>query len=119
PSIRSRPPREPSTRIASPCPTSRTDTRGDEEGRAATTLPATATATISPAAAARLARRPVSWAAFGAGFDVGATGGPTARPIDGFTPRRRRHQVTATTQMAATPAAMTSNGGTNVTLANG
>ena len=74
PSISSRPPREPSTRIASPCPTSRIDTRGDEAGRAATTLPATATATISPAAAARLARRPVSWAAFVAGFDDGADG---------------------------------------------
>jgi hypothetical protein len=63
PSTRTRPPCEPSIRMASPWPTSSTVIRATPEGRAATTAPVTRTATASPSKAVRVqrpgAQRPV------------------------------------------------------------
>ena len=121
PSIRRRPPREPSTRIASPCPTSRTETRATPAGRAATTAPATASATTRARTPARRAAvpccrlgsaeegRPLRAAVTGVGFTCGVA----ARS------RRRAHHVTTQIPPAVVTAAMTSSGGPSVTLANG
>ena len=50
------PPREPSTRIASPWPTSITETRGTLPGRLMTTAPPMTTLTASRTTAGRMAR---------------------------------------------------------------
>ena len=114
-----RPPRDPSTRIASPWPTSRIETRGDAGRSGATTPPATATATISAAIATRRARRPVSWAgpapcAVPEPRGRSAARRPTASGARSSPPPGDRRQ-----SRRATPAAATSNGGVSVRLANG
>ena len=103
PSMSRRPPREPSTRIASPCPTSRTVTVGRPEGRSTTTA---AVRTIDDAraiSASRVGRHRVGRACaarFRPGIVVGSGDGggggrsrPTAPPLHcrhgSDTPERR------------------------------
>ena len=126
PSMSSRPPREPSTRIASPCPTSRTETRGDP-GRAAPTTTAPATTTRDDEGDDGAARRRATGLGGGRGRPCGpgrGVGGrrPAARSPDGVRPASP--DVAATTTTRAVPwrsprPRRRSNGGPSVTLANG
>ena len=121
-----RPPREPSTRMASPWPTSRMEIRAIPAGRAITTEPVTARLRSSAATLARRSRRfvlDVLGAAPAGRADV-VVGGALAG-IDGLvgsvTParRRRRHHVTPAIPATDSAAAAVSRGGWSVTLANG
>ena len=114
PSMSSRPPCEPSTRIASPCPTSRTLTRATPVGRLTTTAPATTMAITSAATAARVApddrgsglvRDPASGSM--------TSGGAAA----GRRPRQRAWTAASATSVAI--AATAAAGPGSVTLANG
>ena len=127
PSMSSRPPREPSTRIASPCPTSRIgdpgaaagrrgDDRAGDEQRADQRDGADAGAPCDRRPAARAV---ADVAAVPDRPRPGSARPPAARALPVRRLGRRDHAMPASASGRDIAAATTSNGGSSVTLANG
>ena len=121
PSTRRRPPREPSTRIASPCPTSRTVTRATVEGRLAATAP------VMPIEATRayVARRMSRAWRVGARPIAGVRRVLLASPAPARPPRvaagrdRRRQAIATPAPIADASPRAAPTGGSSTTLAKG